>query len=141
VRDYLRIRVGSEANALLLQALAQETMVFDDAVLDHRHLVSLIQLGMGIANIRLAVGGPAGMANAAATGDGALFQLLPLQFDFSLRFAAVELAGHYRGQTGGIVAPILKALQTFQQKRDHLAGANRGHDATHTAPALRVASV
>lgn len=114
-------------------------MVFDDAVLDHRHLVSLIHLGMGIANIRLAVGGPAGVANAAVSSDRVLFQLFSQVSQLSLCFTAAELAGRHCGQTSGIVATILKALQTLQQKGDCLTGANRGHDATHTAPVLRLA--
>ena len=62
--NHLSVSVGLEDVAFGLQALPQFAIVFDDAVLHHGNAASHIPVGVGVVFFRLAVGGPAGMANA-----------------------------------------------------------------------------
>ena len=72
--NHLDVRVRAEHHPLRLQVLAQAAEVFDDAVLHDRQAAGTIQAGMGVALLRLAVGGPAGVADAALPRASAPFQ-------------------------------------------------------------------
>ena len=58
----------TEHHALGLQLFAQGAVVLDDSVLHHRHAVGAIEVRVGVAFFRLAMGGPAGVADAALPG-------------------------------------------------------------------------
>ena len=66
---HLRVRLGLEHIALLLQLLLQGDEVFDDAVVDHGELAALAHMGMGVDVVGLAVGGPAGVSDAQGAGQ------------------------------------------------------------------------
>jgi len=55
----------AEHHAFRLQLFPQGAVVLDDSVLHHRHPARPIEVGMGVAFLRLAVRGPAGVADAA----------------------------------------------------------------------------
>src|SRR5690606_5125687 len=68
VGDDFGVGFGAELAATLLQLHPQLREVLDDAVVDHRHTVHLVYVGVGVAVGGRTVGGPAGVADADAVG-------------------------------------------------------------------------
>ena len=66
---HLRIRFGAEGVALFYQVFLQDRVVFNDPVMHHREQAAFAYLRVGIHIVRLAVGGPAGMADAGGAGQ------------------------------------------------------------------------
>ena len=60
--DHLGVGLGRELDAAALQLGAQLGEILDDAVVDDRHAVG--RVGMGVDLVRPAVGRPAGVADA-----------------------------------------------------------------------------
>ena len=69
VRDHLGVGVRLELDPLRLQLGAQLAEVLDDAVLHDHQLAGEIDVRMGVALARLAVGGPARVADADVALD------------------------------------------------------------------------
>ena len=67
-------------------------MVFDDAVLHHRHTAIAATVGMGVALFRLAMGGPAGVADAALSWSPLLVETSREIDELSLGSQAVQHA-------------------------------------------------
>ncbi len=67
--DHLGIGLGVEAAAVGGQLLLELAVVLDDAVVDQRQPLGRVRVGIGLG--RLAVGGPAGVADAGAPGQAA----------------------------------------------------------------------
>ena len=84
MRNDLGVGIGLERNTTGLQSLPEAAVVFDDAVLNHSQLTGTVQVGVSVALLWLAVGGPTGVANAArpcsATGFKALGEVDELAF-------------------------------------------------------------
>ena len=97
--DHLGVRLGAEQHPFGLQLLPQAAVVLDDAVLHHRQLAASIEVGVGVALFRLAVGGPAGMADAAVA-RGALGLKAGREIDqLALGLEAVEPRPIHAGDT------------------------------------------
>jgi hypothetical protein len=109
VGDHLGVRVRAEHHPLRLQVLAQAAEVFDDAVLHHRQPAGAIQVGVCVALLRLAVGGPAGVADAAlARGTGGLKPAGEVH-QLAFRLEAAELAcSVHGGDAGRVVAAVFQ---------------------------------
>ncbi len=138
VGDHLGVRVRAEHHPLRLQFLAQAAEVFDDAVLHHRQPAGVIQMRVGVALLRLAVGGPACVADAAlACSTGGLKPAGEVH-QLAFRLEATELAGHvHRGNASGVVAAVFELPQALQQQGGCFAGSDQGNDAAHTAWCLQ----
>ena len=106
--DHLRVGVRQELHALRLQLFPQQAMVFDDAVLDHRHLPASVEVGMGVAVLRLAVGGPTGVANAALARGPLLLHPGREVEELALRPHTGEPPSPHGGHPGGVVAAVLQ---------------------------------
>ena len=115
---------------LACQLLAQLAEILDDAVVHDRDAVGGVRMGVALG--RLAVGRPAGVADAdrarrAARSRSRASRLRSLP---SAR-RRVELAVLQRGDAGGIVAAIFEALERIDQlARDRLAAEN-SDDSAH----------
>ena len=68
VRHHLGVGLGGEAVAVRHQLGAQLQEVLDDAVVDQRHAVADMRVGVGL--VGHAVGGPAGVADAGDAAQG-----------------------------------------------------------------------
>jgi hypothetical protein len=87
------VSVGAEGVAGLELAFLEAVVIFDDAVVDDGDFAGLVEVRMGIFIGGRAVGGPAGVADAEAAGDGlnlekpgqALVNLALLLADFQSR--------------------------------------------------------
>jgi len=129
--------VRAEHHPLRLQLLTQDAVVLDDAVLHHRHPAGAVEVRVGVALLRLAVGGPAGVADAAQTGSPVGFKALREVHQLALGAQAAQpsrsipLSGLHRGDAGGVVAAIFELPQPFQQQRRRFSRADHRNDAAH----------
>ena len=84
-------------------------MVFDNPVLYHRHGSIPTAVGMGIALFRFAMGGPAGVANAALARNPLALHASREIDELSLRLQTGELPfGIHRGNPCGVITPIFQ---------------------------------
>ncbi len=123
MRDHFGIGLAGEFGALLLEHDAQVAKILDDAVVHDRDVFG--RMRMRVAFGRLAVGGPAGVADpgmaAERFGLQPLFQILEL----ALGAAARQVIAFQRGDAGGIVTAIFQAFERIdQQLRDRAASEN-----------------
>ena len=119
----LGVGFGLEHRALLLQRFAQFAEILDDAVVNHGD--ALGRMRMRVVLGRLAVGGPAGVADAGMAGErlGLQSRLEILQLAFGA--AALEMVAFQRGDACGIVAAIFQPLERIHQLlRDRTAPQN-----------------
>jgi hypothetical protein len=131
VGDDLGIGFRGEAVALGLEFLAQLGMVFDDAVVHHRHLLAA-HVRVGVALGRHAVGGPAGMGDAQVAVDGGFFHQLPQHGHLAHRADAADMAvGLAHRQARRVIAAIFQALQALDQDGNDVALGDGADDATH----------
>ena len=109
----LGIGLGLEDRALLLERLAQLAKILDDAVVDHGDAIGRVRMRVVLG--RLAVGGPAGVADAGVAGERfgiqPLFEILQL----ALGAAAREMVAFQRGDACGIIAAIFKPFERIHQ--------------------------
>ena len=123
MRDDFGVGLAGEFRALLFQHLPQFAKILDDAVMDHGDVVGGVRMGVVLG--RLAMGGPAGMADAGMArerfGPQPRFEILQLAFGA----AAVEMIAFQRGDACGIVAAIFQPLERIHQLlRDRTASQN-----------------
>ncbi len=130
VRDDLRVRLRSEAVALLEELFLELQVVFDDAVMHHRDGVHHVGVGVGFGGAP--VGGPAGVPDAHLSEKGLLaqqfFQLHELAQAPTDSQSAVADDRHARR----VIAPVLQALQAVQDDGHGLLGAQISDDAAHS---------
>ncbi len=86
---------------------------------------------MGVAFGRLAVGGPAGMADADIAGERLALQPLFQRLQFALGAPARQRAMIERGDAGGVVAAIFKALERIDQMARHRFASENSDDPAH----------
>ena len=124
---------GGELDAVALQTLAQRTMIFDDAVV-HQGQALAGDVRMGVALAGRAVGRPAGVGDAAATGRRGFAGGVDQLADFALAAQAVQaIAVIHRGQAGGIVAAVFQTLESLQKSVGDFNARRGGGDSTHIA--------
>ena len=127
----LRVRLAFKGIALRGQFFLQDAVIFNDAVVDDAHPGGGMGVAVHIAG--LAVGGPAGVPDAAETLAQALQrQLFPQLCQPPLAFDYPDAALHGQGHPGGIVPAVLQFLQTIQQHILCAALARIAYNATHT---------
>src|SRR5258708_32351025 len=109
VQDDLGIGLGLENRSFFLQGFAQFAKILDDAVVDHGDVVG--RMRMRVALGRLAVGGPAGVADAGVAGERLGFQSRFQILELAFGAAPLKVGAFQRRGTCGIVAAIFKALE------------------------------
>ena len=98
VGDDLGVGLALELEALLFELFAQLAEVLDDAVVDDRHPVAGVRMRVGL--VRLAVGCPAGMADAGGAGERVLLEP-PLQvLELALGAPPRQVPGFQGGNAG-----------------------------------------
>ena len=132
---HLRIGGGVEAVALPGQLFPQLLIVFDNAVVNGHHIAVIGAMGVGIVLAGFAVGGPAGVADAAGARQGqTVVGLLRQRFQPALGFHHLYRIGSVpNGQTGGVVAPIFQTGQPLQQDGGSRLMAGKTNNSTHSA--------
>ena len=136
VGDHLGVGVGEEHHTAGLQLLPQAAVVLDDAVLHHRQPAAAIEVGVGVALLGLAVGGPAGVADAAQPRCPTLLIAGGEVHQLALGLEAVEAAAGgircHGGDAGGVIAAIFELPQSIEQLGCRLARTDQGNDAAHS---------
>jgi len=89
--------------------LPQFAEILDDAVVNHGDVVGRMRMGVGL--IRLAMGGPAGMADAGMTGERFGVQSRFVGFSTCLRRGAAREVAFQRGDPAGIVTAVFEAFE------------------------------
>ena len=132
MRNHLGVRFRLERHSASFQAIPELPVVFDDAVLHHGHPTIDTSVRVGIALLRLAMGGPTRVADAALPGGPQ--SLHPLtevdELAFGPQAGELSLAGHRR-QASGVVAAVLQLPQTFEQLWCCRLGSHEGNDSAH----------
>ena len=115
------------------EGLLEGEIVFDDAVVDDDEGAGAVAVGVGVLFRRAAVGGPTGVADAEAAGDGALgddgFEVAELAGG-AAEFEAVARTGD--GDAGGIVAAVFEAAQAFDDDGDRGLRTDVTDDSAHS---------
>ena len=88
---------------------------------------------MGVDPVGSPVSGPAGVGDAAPAGWQSAVQRRREITDLSRALLDGEGAAVQDGQSGGVVAPVLEALQALQKNRGGRAGTQIADDAAHGA--------
>ena len=119
-------------DALLLQKFAQFQIILDDAVVHDGDFPVLGDVRVGICVVRLAVGGPAGMADAERAGQKrAIFGFCDQILEPSLGLFDLQNAVLLHADACGVIAPVFQARQTLQQDGRSLLGSYVSYDTTH----------
>ena len=97
-------------------------------------------MGMGIAFFRFAMGGPAGMADAAMARGTLLFPTGGQVQQLALGLEAMQSPlgsparirqGLHRGDAGGVITAVFELSQPLQQLGRSLSRTDQGNDAAH----------
>ena len=86
---------------------------------------------MGVDPVGSPVSGPAGVGDAAPAGWQSAVERRREITDLSRALLDGEGAAVQDGQSGGVVAPVLEALQALQKNRGGRAGTQVADDAAH----------
>jgi hypothetical protein len=96
--DHLGVCVRSKARTGPLELIAQFTMVFDDAVMDHSNAIDRVR--MGVLLVRAAMSCPARVANSYEAGKRLTSKLALKVLEFSDRAPPGKETALERGNTG-----------------------------------------
>ncbi len=113
------------------QALLERHVVLDDAVVDDHELARTVAVGVGVLLGGLAVGGPAGVSQGHDARQGRLLQDRVEVGQLAGRAAALDRAALGHGHAGRVIAPVLEALEAFQDERRGLPAPRVADDAAH----------
>ena len=109
----LGVGLGLELVTLGGQFVSQLLEVLDDAVVDHRH--PLVHVRVGVALDRLAVRGPARVADAGMALQRVIGQAQLEVLQLALGAPAVQVAVLDSGHAGRIIAAILQPPQRLDE--------------------------
>ena len=125
----LGVGVAGERGAVAHELFLQLTEVLDDAVMHHRHQLGHMRVGIGFD--RLAVGRPAGMADAGVAHQRLALEPLLEIAQFAFGAPPAEMAVLDGGDAGRIVAAIFQPLQRVDQLFSNRSFAEDANDAAH----------
>src|SRR5262249_9160457 len=127
--------VAAELDALGLQLSVQLTVVLDDAVVDDGHPLGAVQVRMGVAVVRRAVGGPPGVPDTGRAGNRQPGQLLVQVLDPPGLLGRLQLFPD-DGHAGRVVAAVLQPAQSLDDDVECLARADITYDPAHRSPQI-----
>lgn len=142
LHEHLRIGIGTETDALLLQACLDLGIVFDDAIVDDGQVARLRVVGVGVARRGLAMGGPTRVGNTDCPSC-VLVRAIALQIGHLalLLIDAQHAVGIDQGHSGTIVTTIFQSLQPLDQYGVSLSfRSNVSYNTTHILFSLKVFS-
>ncbi len=130
VGDQLGIGVRFDRIAARQQLGAQLGMIFDNAVVHHRHAVGG-DMGMRVALARRAVGGPAGVSQTQRPLQRMGFQRLGQHLDLAHGAHPLEALSAQNHHTSRVIATVFQTPQALQQDGRYIALRDGADDATH----------
>ncbi len=139
VGQYLRVRARVESVTARFEFFLQLGVILNDAVVHDTDVTRAVKVRVGVFHLRRAVRGPTGVANARseARGRHRTFGTQSLNgFRASRGPGSPGFTRSNEGNPGGVVAAILQAGETFEQRRQRVGGANDSDDAAHATSLL-----
>ena len=129
--QHLGVRLALKGDALGHQVGLQGAVILDDAIVDDAHTGGGVGMAVHIAGF--AVGGPAGVSDAAeALGQALCLQLAAEHFQPSLALDDVDAALQRQRNACGVIPTIFQLFQPVQQHFLRTALSRITYDATHT---------
>ena len=116
-------------DAVLAEPFAQLAEILDDAVMRDRDAVGGVRMSVALG--RLAVGRPAGVADADIAGERLAFQALLQRLQLAFGAPAPERAVIQGGDAGGIIAAVFEALERFDQMAGDRLTPDNSDDPAH----------
>jgi hypothetical protein len=123
VGERLGVGLADQLDAAGAQRVPELLRVLDDAVVHHGDPALGIGVRMGVDLVRLAVGGPPGVADAdrglrtrgpAVRGAGAVLNPVPEFLNAACRLGHLQAVAMDDGQPGRVVAPVLEAPESLE---------------------------
>ena len=115
--DDLGVGVAVEDDAVGFQLPFESGIVLDDAVVDDGDEAVAAEVGMGVAVVGGAVGGPAGVADADAAGGGLVAEMANQVLNPAGLLAEVQARAGQGRQAGAVVAAVLQPAQALDEDR------------------------
>ena len=141
VRYHFGVGVGFEYMAFVDELFLQSHVVFDDAIVDDDEMVVAVAVGMGISVRRLAMGSPAGVANADVTGERMAFQRFFQVCQAAFFLFDFDMSILVYSDAGGVIASVFQAAQSVNEKMGRLAAAHITYNTTHIGILLAILNV
>ncbi len=129
MRDHFGVGLAAKLGAVLDEPFAQFAEVLDNAVMGDRDAVGGVRMGVALG--RFAVRRPAGVTDADIAGERLLRQALFQRCELALGAPAAERAMIQSGDTGGVIAPVLEALERLDQMAGNRLASNNSDDPAH----------
>ena len=129
----LGVGLGGEAVAVRHQLGAQLQEVLDDAVVDQRHAIADMRVGIGL--VGHAVRGPAGVADAGDPAQRLGLQPLGQPVELARCATPLDPPRDQRGDPGAVVAAILEPPQRIEQQGCCRPPPDHPDDPAHGRPA------
>ena len=127
--DHFGVGLAAEFRAVLAEPLAQFAEILDDAVMRDRDPVGGVRMRVALG--RLAVGRPAGVADADIAGERLLRQPLFQRGELALGAPAAERAVIQGGDAGGVIAAVFEALERLDQMAGDRLASDNSDDPAH----------
>ncbi len=135
MRDRLAVGLADELDARALELGTQRCEILDDAVVHNGDAAGGVGVRVGVAVIRRAVGGPAGMPHAGAARERAGRQFagneLVEVLDAAGLLGDLQLTVADDRDAGGVVAAVFQASQALDDHIQGGAGSDVSDDAAH----------
>lgn len=125
----LCIGFRGEDVALVLELLTQHLMIFDDAVMHHREPLRNMRMRITLAGRTVCC--PARVGDPGFARHERFFCLSRQLRDAPHRAQAMQACFVDQGQTGRVIATVLKATKAFEENGNDIAVRDRCDNATH----------
>ena len=115
----------------LLHLGAEREVVLDDAVVDDDDIAGAVEMRVRVVVGGLAVGGPAGVADAAAAMGIRAFEAGAERAELAGALGDTDLLAIERGDAGAVVSAVFEALEAIEEDRRGIALTGVADDASH----------
>ena len=129
VRHDFRIGFAFEEVAGGQQFIAQDLVVFDNAIVHHRHHIG--RVGVGVQLGRAAMRRPAGVADADIAAERLRIEAERQVVQLPRSPPPLDLPIDQRGDAGAVIAAIFKPPQALHNGSRHVVAADDADDAAH----------
>ncbi len=129
MNHHLGVGLGGKLRTLALQLGAQLAEILDDAVVHHGDVLGRVRMRIGL--VRLAMGGPAGMADAGVAVQRLAAQPLLEVLQLALGTPPLEMVALQRRDAGGVIAAIFQPLECTDQLLGNRRASQNTDNATH----------
>ena len=132
IDQHLGVSAAAERETVRAQGVAEHPEVLDDPVVDQGEVPRPGEVRVRIGVVGLAMGGPAGMADADRAGT-----VFPVQERFQVRYLAlafvdVQAAARVdHRHAGAVIAPVLQPMESLDDDRARLPLTNITYDSAH----------